>query len=166
MPSPKKSKKDTGPPVLDNRKARFRFHITEKIESGIVLLGSEVKSLREGKGNISEAYVVAKNRELYLINSHVQLYKNAGHFNHEETRSRKLLLKKSEIGRLKIQIEAKRFSLVPLRLYFNAKGRVKLMLGLGHGKKLFDKRQIEREAEVNREVERNLREVQKKYPSQ
>lgn len=150
----KKLKKNIGPPRLENRKARHRFEILESIEAGIVLVGTELKSLRRGRANLSEAYATARAQEFFLMNLHIQPYENARHFNHEETRSRKLLLKKKEIQRLKSKVEAKRFSLVPLKLYFNPKGRVKILLGLGRGKKLTDKRQAEKKAQAQRDMER------------
>ena len=163
MSAKKKSpvKKALGPPTLENRKARHRFEILENLEAGIVLVGTELKSLRRGRANLSEAYAVARDSELFLINLHIQPYENAGNFNHEETRSRKLLLKRADIQRLKSKMEAKRFSLIPLRLYFNSRGRVKVLLGLGRGKKFIDKRQSEKKAQAQRDIERALREMQR-----
>ena len=157
----KQAKKDSGPPTLENRKARHRFEIIESIEAGIVLVGTELKSLRKGRANLSEAYATARAAELFLINLHIQPYENAGNFNHEETRSRKLLLKRAEIQHLKRKIEAKGLSLVPLKLYFNHRGRVKVLLGLGRGKKFIDKRQTEKKAQAQRDIERALRERQR-----
>ena len=155
------AKKASGPPTLENSKARHRFEIIESLEAGIVLVGTELKSLRRGKANLSDAYAAARGTEIFLINLHIQAYENAGNFNHEESRSRKLLLKRAEIQRLKSKMEAKRFSLVPLKLYFNSKGRVKLLLGLGRGKKLIDKRQAEKKAQAKRDMERALSEIRR-----
>ena len=157
----KKEQKSLGPPTLENRKARHRFEILEDVEAGIVLVGTELKSLRHGKANLSEAYAIARGTEIFLINLHIQAYENAGNFNHEETRSRKLLLKKAEILRMKRKMEAKRFSLIPLKLYFNSRGRVKVLLGLGRGKNLIDKREREKKAQAQRDMERSLRETQR-----
>ncbi len=149
--------KNQAPPSLENRKARFRFEILETIEAGLVLVGTEVKSLRKGKGNLVEAYALVKNNELILINLHIQAYEHGNQFNHEETRTRKLLLHKKEIQHLRSSIEAKGLALVPLKLYFNHKGKVKILLGLGKGKKLFDKRESEKKADAKLEIERALR---------
>ena len=153
-----KKEKTKSPPFLENRKARFKYEILETIEAGIVLQGSEVKSLRKGKGNITESYAVNTRNELFLLNLHIQSYENSSHFNHEETRSRKLLLHKKEILKLKNGMEAKGYTLIPLKMYFNEKGRVKVLLGLGRGKKVADKREDEKKRDANIEIQRALKE--------
>ena len=163
MAKKQKSQERTGPSVIENRKARHRFEILESLEAGIVLQGSEVKSLRRGKTNITEAYAVVRGKEIFLINLHIQTYENASHFNHEETRTRKILLKKNQIDKIKIATQAKGLSLVPLRLYFNARGKVKILLGLGKGKKQADKRQTEKEVQAKKEVDRAMSDARRKF---
>ncbi len=155
----KKQKISKAPPSLENRKARFRFEILETCEAGIVLVGTEVKSLRLGQANISDAYLMVRNHEAFLINLHIQPYVNAGAFNHQEDRTRKVLLRAEQIRRFQSYIDQKRLSIIPLKLYFNSQGRVKIILGLGKGKKQVDKRQDEKKHQAKRDIERALREV-------
>ncbi|HBR27351.1 MAG TPA: SsrA-binding protein, partial [Rhizobiales bacterium] len=131
-------KREGGKLVAENRKARFNYDIEEKLEAGIALLGSEVKSLRTGKANIAESYAASEGGELYLINAHIAEYTQAGRANHEPTRRRKLLVHRREMGRLAGAIKKEGMTLVPLKLYFNARGIAKVELGLGKGKKLHD----------------------------
>lgn len=145
------------PPSIENRKARRNYEVLETIEAGIALVGSEVKSLREGKADIADAYAVPAGTEMNLLNLHIEPYKNAGAFNHEETRTRKLLLHKSEIAKLGAKIREKRLTVIPLKLYFNAAGRVKVLLGVARGKKLVDKRQDEKKNEAKKEIERAVK---------
>lgn len=140
--------------ISENRRARFNYEILEKIEAGVVLTGSEVKSLREGKGNLSDSYAVASRGELWLVNAHIAKYQPAGVFNHEEKRERKLLVKRHDIDRLGGKIQEKGLTLVPLSLYFNKEGRVKVLLGLGKGKKSQDKRETIKKRESDRELRR------------
>ena len=130
--------------VADNRKARFNYAIGEVFEAGIVLTGSEVKSMRAGKTSIAESYATARDGELWLFNSNISEYKQAGRFNHAPKRARKLLLHKRQINKLIGAVEREGMTLVPLRLYFNEKGRAKVELALARGKKLHDKREAER----------------------
>lgn len=148
-----------GPPVIENRQARYNYEIEETFEAGIVLQGTEVKSLRLGQGNLTEAYAIPQNGELFLLNARIQPYQNGGAFNHEETRTRKLLFKAAEINKLSAKIREKRLTLVPIKMYFNKQGKVKVLLGLGRGKKLVDKRESEKKAQADREMARALRDA-------
>ena len=139
-----------------NRKARFNYFIIEEIECGIELFGSEVKSIRNGNCNIKDSYGVIRNNEVYLINMFIKNYKEASIFNKEETRKRKLLLHKKEIIKLKEKIEKEGYTLVPLKVYFN-KNKVKVLLGLCKGKKTYDKREVLKEKEIERKIEREIK---------
>lgn len=143
--------------IADNRKARFDYHIIDEFEAGIVLLGSEVKSIREGKVNIADAYVIEKDGDLYLYNAHIAEYKGANIFNHEPKRMRKLLLHRREINKLMGQMKIKGMTIVPLKLYFNNRNYVKLQIATAKGKHNYDKRQAIKEREWNREKARILK---------
>ncbi len=143
--------------IARNKRARHDYHILETHEAGIVLTGSEVKSLREGKVNIGDAYGVVKDGEVWLLNMHVSPYEQASHFGHDPTRTRKLLLHRKEIRRLIGSVERQGLTLIPLELFFNKRGVAKVTLALGKGKKLHDKRETEREREVAREIARATR---------
>jgi SsrA-binding protein len=143
--------------VADNRKARFNYHIGEVFEAGIALTGSEVKSLRSGKATIAESYADARGGEIWLINSNVPEYLQAGRFNHAPKRPRKLLLHKRQINKLMGAVEREGMTLVPLKLYFNEKGRAKIEVALAKGKKLHDKRETERKRDWARERGRLMR---------
>ena len=151
-------KRESGKLVAENRKARFNYDIEEKFEAGIVLTGSEVKSLRSGKANITESYASTEDGELYLINAHIAEYTQAGRANHEPTRRRKLLVHRRELGRLIGAIQRQGMTLVPLRMYFNARGIAKVQLGLAKGKKLHDKRETEKKRDWDRQKGRLMRE--------
>ena len=151
-------KSESGKLVAENRKARFNYDIEEKLEAGIVLTGSEVKSLRSGKANITESYASTEDGELYLINAHIAEYTQAGRANHEPTRRRKLLVHRHELGRLIGAIQRQGMTLVPLRMYFNARGVAKVQLGLAKGKKLHDKRETEKKRDWDRQKGRLMRE--------
>lgn len=156
MAAPKKQ-----PPrkvVAENRKARHAYEILETFEAGIALTGSEVKSLRQGKANIAESYATEQGGEMYVINAHIPAYAEANRFNHEERRPRKLLLHKREIAKLIGAIRREGMTLVPLRLYFNDRGRAKLELALARGRKLHDKREVEKARDWDRQKARLLRE--------
>jgi SsrA-binding protein len=140
-----------------NRRARFDYHIEDELETGVVLVGSEVKSIRDGKANLQDAYAIERDEEIWLINAYIAEYPAANRFNHEPRRARKLLLHKKEVRKLVGKLRVKGYTLVPIRLYFNARGRVKLMLGLGRGKKEFDKRDSIKEREWKREQARTVR---------
>jgi len=139
--------------ICQNRKARFNYEISDKYEAGIALLGSEVKSLREGRGNLVDSYALFKKGELWLVNFHIGPYPPAYPFGHEERRDRKLLLHRRELERLLGKLQEKGLTLIPISLYFKG-GRVKVQLGLGRGKKLFDKRETKKKRESDRELRR------------
>ena len=132
-----------------NRKARFNYEIIDTIECGIVLKGTEIKSIRDGKANIKDSYGIIRNNEVYILNMHISPYENGGVFNHQETRTRKLLLHKKEILKLKNKLELEGFTLIPLKLYF-VNGKAKIELGLCKGKKLYDKREDSKKRDVER----------------
>jgi SsrA-binding protein len=151
-------KKDTGEKVVaDNRKARHLYFIDSTLEAGVVLTGSEVKSLRTGKANIGESYEQAKDGEILLVNSYIPEYTMANRFNHEPRRVRKLLVHKSEVRRLAAAVQREGMTLIPLRMYFNLRGMAKVELGLARGKKLHDKRETEKKRDWSREKGRLLR---------
>ena len=144
--------------VAENRKARHAYEIQEVFEAGIALSGSEVKSLRQGKSNIAESYATEQGGEIYVINAYIPGYAEANRFNHEERRPRKLLLHKREIAKLIGAVRREGMTLVPLRLYFNDRGRAKLELALARGRKLHDKREVEKARDWDRQKGRLLRE--------
>ena len=143
--------------VADNRKARFNYEIGEVVEAGIVLTGSEVKSLRTGKANIAESYADARRGEVWLVNANITEYVQAGRFNHPQKRPRKLLLHKRQINKLIGAVEREGMTVVPLKIYFNDKGRAKVEIALAKGKKLHDKRETEKKRDWAREKGRILR---------
>ena len=143
--------------AAENRKARFSYEVLDTIEAGLMLTGTEVKSLREGKANIAESYATEEGGELWLINSYLPEYLQANRFNHETRRRRKLLLSRREMHRLQVAINREGMTLVPLKIYFNDRGRAKLELALAKGKKLHDKRETEKERDWNRQKSRILR---------
>lgn len=153
------AKKDDGhKTVAENRKARHEFFITDTWEAGIMLTGTEVKSLRSGHANIAESYADAETDGLYLVNAYIPTYQDAGRFfQHEPRRKRKLLLHAAEIHKLAIAVARKGMTIVPLELYFNARGKAKLKLALAEGKKLHDKREDDKKRDWNREKQRILR---------
>ena len=143
--------------VSDNRRARYNYEIGDVYEAGLVLTGTEVKSLRSGKATIAESYASAEKGEIFLINATIPEYGHGNRFNHEPKRPRKILMKAREIARLTQGIEREGMTLVPLKVYFNEKGRAKLTLAIGRGKKLHDKRATEKERDWNREKSRVMR---------
>ncbi len=143
--------------VADNRRARFDYEVLDTLEAGIVLTGTEVKSLRIGQAQIAEAYVSPEHGELWLINAHIPEYLKANRFNHEERRPRKLLVAKKELARLSQDVARKGNTIVPLKLYFNDRGKAKLLIGLAKGKNVADKRETSRERDWNREKARILK---------
>jgi SsrA-binding protein len=143
--------------VADNRRARFNYEIGDTFEAGIALTGSEVKSLRAGKVTIAESYADARGGELWLINSNIPEYLQASRFNHAPKRARKLLLQKREINRLVGAVEREGMTIVPLKLYFNEKGRAKIEIALARGKKLHDKRETLKKRSWERERGRLMR---------
>lgn len=149
--------KSAGEQVISvNRQARHNYFIEETCEAGLVLLGSEVKSLRDGKANLKDSHARIQKGEAFLVNAHISPYPGANQFNHEPTRARKLLLHKREIARLTGKTKERGFTLVPLKLYFKD-GKAKVELALARGKKLYDKRETLRRKMAQREVERSLK---------
>ncbi|MDA7948258.1 MAG: SsrA-binding protein SmpB [Hyphomicrobiaceae bacterium] len=144
--------------VADNRKARRNYEIAETYEAGLVLSGTEVKSLRTGKANISDAYASEEGGELFLYNAYIPEYLQANRFNHSPRRPRKLLLHRREIHKLIVGIQREGMTVVPLKLYFNDRGIAKLELALAKGRKLHDKRQVERKRDWDRQKARLMRE--------
>jgi SsrA-binding protein len=143
--------------ITKNKRAHFDYFIEEVFEAGIALAGSEVKSLRTGKSNITESYAEIANNEVFLINSYIAEYSGANRFNHETRRHRKLLLKKREIKKLIGATQKKGYAIIPICLFFNEKGRVKIEIGLGKGKKLYDKRADKKEKDWNKDKARVLK---------
>jgi SsrA-binding protein len=142
--------------ICVNRQARHNYFIDEVYEAGLVLVGSEVKSLRDGKANLKDSYARIQKGEAFLVNAHVSPYAGANQFNHEPTRTRKLLLHQREIERLTGKTKERGFTLIPLRMYFK-NGKAKVELGLARGKKLYDKRETLRRKVAQREVERSIK---------
>ncbi|MFI0396656.1 SsrA-binding protein SmpB [Paracoccus jiaweipingae] len=143
--------------IAENRRARFDYFIESDLECGIVLTGSEVKSLRTGQSNIAESYASIENGELWLINSHIAALSNAGVFGHEERRPRKLLVSRKELSRLWQAIGREGMTLVPLVMYFNHRGLVKVKIGVAKGKKVADKRETAARRDWNRQKQRLLK---------
>ena len=139
-----------------NRKARFDYFIEDEIEAGIVLTGTEIKSIRLGKVNIGDSYAIIRNEEIYLLNTHISSYDNGNRFNHDEDRTRKLLMHKSQIKKLNNKVNLEGYTLIPLKIYF-VKGRAKVLIGLCKGKKNFDKRESIKERDVQREIEKKYK---------
>jgi SsrA-binding protein len=155
----KKKKKKTAPGrvVAQNRRARHDYFIDETVEAGLVLQGSEVKSLREGKGGLSDSYAGPEGGEMWLHNAYIPEYAGANRFNHETRRSRKLLLKKREIAKLDGLVRQKGVTLIPLAIYFNDRGIAKVELGVARGKKQYDKRETRKDQDWQRQKERLLK---------
>ena len=142
--------------ITYNRKASFNYFFNELIEAGIVLKGSEIKSIRQGKINIAESYAIEKNREIYLVNSHIPSYDAASHQNHNPYDERKLLFNKKEINKLIGRMNEDGFTLVPTKMYFK-KGKAKIEIAVAKGKKMYDKRQTKKTRDWNREKARYFR---------
>ncbi len=157
MAAKKKKDKAISGLVAENRRARFDYEILDTFEAGMVLTGTEVKSLRNGKAQITESYATPEEGEIWLINAHIPEYSQGNRFNHEERRRRKLLLSKREIGRLMGAVEKQGNTIVPLKLYFNDRGKAKLLIGLAKGKQNHDKRQTERDRDWNRQKSRLMK---------
>jgi SsrA-binding protein len=153
-----KKKDDDGRKIVaENRKARFSFAIESAVEAGIMLTGSEVKSLRSGRATIAESYAQAKDGEIWLINANIPEYVQANRFGHEPKRIRKLLVHKKEVRRLSIAVQREGMTLIPLKLYFTPKGIAKLELGVARGKKLHDKRETAKQRDWQRDKARLMR---------
>jgi SsrA-binding protein len=144
--------------VAENRRARFDYDILDTLEAGIVLTGTEVKSLRTGKAQIAESYASPEKGELWLINAHIPEYLQANRFNHEERRPRKLLVSRKQLAKLGEDVGRAGNTIVPLKLYFNERGMAKLLLGIAKGRKTYDKREVQKERDWNREKGRILKE--------
>ncbi|HHN73326.1 MAG TPA: SsrA-binding protein SmpB [Thermopetrobacter sp.] len=153
----KKSGEGGGRLVAENRRARYHYEIGETFEAGLVLLGTEVKSLREGRANIAESYVAPEGGELWLINADIPEYSFGNRFNHEPRRRRKLLMHRREIARLAQAVQRQGMTIVPLKMYFNDRGIVKLLIGLARGRKRHDKRENEKRRDWQRQKARLLR---------
>ena len=141
---------------INNRKAKYDYNILEEIECGIELVGTEVKSIRNGSVNLKDSYAIIKNGEAYLLNTHISLYEEGNIFNNEETRTRKLLLHKKEILKLNDKIRIEGYTLIPLKMYF-VKNKVKVLLGICKGKKLYDKRETIKKRDMERELRQKMK---------
>ena len=141
---------------INNRKAKYNYEIFESLECGIVLTGTEIKSLRSGKGNIKDSYAVVRNGEIFLVNMHISAYENGNIFNHDETRMRKLLLHKKEIYKLRDKVRLEGYTLVPLKVYFKD-GRCKVLLGVCRGKKNYDKREDVKKRDILRDIRARMK---------
>jgi SsrA-binding protein len=143
--------------ITTNRKARYEYHFDETVEAGIVLLGTEVKSLREGRANLQDAFCNVSRGEMMMLQCHITPFKHGGHFNHDPVRPRKLLLHRKQIEKWEAATQQKGYTIIPLKLYFKA-GKVKVEIGLAKGKKLYDKRTDIADRESKRRIERVMRE--------
>lgn len=157
---PKKGKKSSQPTttiVSENRKARHRYEIIDSLECGMMLMGSEVKAMRDGKLSLDEAYIRFQNHELWLIGADISHYANAGMWNHDPRRPRKLLVHKRELDAFGLKAKERGLTLIPLRVYFNARGIAKCVMGLVKGKQLHDKRQTIKDRDTQRGLQRAMR---------
>ena len=141
---------------INNRKAKFDYEIVDTIEAGIVLKGTEIKSIRLGNANLKDSYAVIKNNEVFLLGMHISIYKEGNIFNHDELRTRKLLLHKKEIFKLRDKLELEGYTLVPIKLYFK-KNKAKILLGIAKGKKLYDKRESIKKRDIDRELKKQYK---------
>ena len=141
---------------IKNKKATFDYFIEEELECGIVLKGTEIKSIRNGQANIKDCYAIIKNGEVFLLNMFISKYENGSIFNHDERRTRKLLLNKNEIFKLRDKVEISGYTLVPLKLYFKG-NKAKILLGVAKGKKNYDKRESIKEKDIKRDIEKALK---------
>ena len=141
---------------IQNRKVNYDYEIIETFEVGIVLTGTEIKSIRLGKANLKDSYAIIRNNELYLLNMHISKYDQGNIFNHDETRTRKLLMHKKEILKLQAKLDLEGFTLVPIKLYFKG-SKAKILLGLAKGKKNYDKREEIKKKDINRQINKDLK---------
>ncbi len=141
-----------------NRRANYDYFIEDTYEAGIVLTGTEIKSLRKGKANIKDSYAIIRNDEIYLLNAHISSYEQANQFNHDENRTRKLLLHKKEILKLKDKLLKEGYTLIPLKMYFK-ENNLKVLIGVCKGKKNFDKREVIKKRENDLEIRKTLKEL-------
>lgn len=139
-----------------NRKANYDYQILETIEAGLVLKGTEIKSIRDGKANLKDSYAIVKNNEVFILNIHISQYKEGNVFNHEETRTRKLLLNKKEIFKLRDNVALNGYTLIPLKLYFK-NNKAKILIGIAKGKKNYDKRESIKQRDIDREVKKQYK---------
>lgn len=139
-----------------NRRARYDYEITETYEAGIVLTGTEIKSIRQGKANLKDSYAIIRKEEIFLLNTHISSYEKGNIFNHEENRTRKLLLHKKEIKKIANKIELEGYTLIPLKIYFK-QGRAKVEIGVAKGKKNYDKRETIKKRDIEREMQKNYK---------
>ena len=139
-----------------NKKARYDYQIEDTYEAGIVLTGTEIKSIRQGKVNLKDSYAIIRNNEVYLLNTHISLYEEGNRFNHEETRTRKLLFHKKEILKMKKKLEVEGYTLVPLKMYF-VRSNAKILIGVAKGKKNYNKKETLKERDIKREAEREFK---------
>ena len=140
---------------IKNRKALYDYTIEDTYEAGIVLTGTEIKSIREGKANLKDSYAIIKKEECFILGMHISPYDKGNRFNHDEYRTRKLLLHKKEILKIRDKIDIKGYTLVPIKLYFS-KNKAKILLGVGKGKKVYDKRESMKEKAINKEIKKRL----------
>ena len=152
----RKDKEKHGP-VAVNKKAYHNFELVEKFEAGLSLLGTEVKSLRASQADLSGSYARIQNEECWLVGSSIAQYEQAGDFNHEPTRKRKLLLRKNEIQKISTKLQQRGFTLVPLRIYFNSRGFAKIELALARGKRQYDKRTAITDRQQKRDIDRQIK---------
>ena len=141
---------------INNKKAYYDYQILDTIEVGLVLSGTEIKSIRDGRANLKDSYAIVKNGEVFILNMHISHYKEGNIFNHDETRTRKLLLNKKEIFKLRDTVVLNENTLVPLKIYFK-NNRAKLLLGIAKGKKNYDKRESIKQRDVNRELKKQYK---------
>lgn len=141
---------------INNRKANYDYEILETIETGIVLKGTEIKSIRDGRANLKDSYAIVRNNEVFVLNMHISQYKEGNIFNHEETRTRKLLLHKKEIFKLRDSVNLNGYTLIPLKVYFK-NNNAKLLLGVAKGKKNYDKRESIKQRDIDREVKKQYK---------
>lgn len=139
-----------------NRKAKYDYEIEDTYEAGIALTGTEIKSIRNGRVNLKDSYIIIKNNEAFLLNTHISKYKEANSFNHDETRTRKLLLHKKEIIKLKQNIEKEGYTIIPLKMYFK-KQNIKLLIGVAKGKKMYDKRETIKKRDLEKETRKMMK---------
>lgn len=157
MGQKKKKSENNSNEIALNKRARFEYEILESLETGIILSGTEVKSLRRRQVNLSDSFARVKDGEIFAINIVINPYSHGNIFNHDPTRERKLLLHKSEIEKIGIRVREKGLTLVPLKMYFNDKGKAKVLLGICRGKQSHDKREVIKERESKREMERAIK---------
>ena len=139
-----------------NRKARYDYEVIETYEAGIVLTGTEIKSIRRGNTNLKDSYAIIRNKEMFILNMHISPYEEGNRFNHEETRTRKLLLHKNEISKIFNKIQLQGYTLIPLKLYF-VKNKAKILIGLCKGKKEYDKRESIKQRDIEREIRKHIK---------